>query len=76
MSKDNYQCRGCIVLGNYCGKCPVCKERIAAMYEGLMRIAARAEDSSSVDVKCQVADALGMTLAQLDEVLESGKERP
>jgi hypothetical protein len=46
------------------------------MYEGLMRIAARAEDSSSVDVKCQVADALGMTLAQLDEVLESGKERP
>ena len=76
MSKDNYRCRGCIALGNYCGHCWWCKERIAAMYEGLLKIAARAEDSSSVDIRYGVADALGMTLAQLDEVLESGKEQP
>lgn len=43
----------------------------AQLLEGaLLDIAANAEDSSSVDVKCQVADALGMSLGGLEETLE------
>ena len=71
MSKDitNYQCRGCFAIGNQCNTCPVCRKAIRRHYEGLLKLASRAEVASPADILAYCADALGMRLADLKATL-------
>lgn len=57
---DSVQCRGCYAIGNQCGACGQCRRRARAMYDALVKIAARADDASPQDIRAYVADGLEM----------------
>ncbi len=70
MTVDNDPvCRASISLGNQCGRCSKCRSQIKAMYEGLLTIAARADDLSPPCIRAYVADALGVKVADLERMM-------